>query len=47
MYGTNKPVGLPLSIAHDATLTCSGGTVSGTNTGILTVYSATAVVDKK
>ena len=41
MYGTNKPAGLPLSAAQDATLTCSGGTVSGRNTGSLGVLANT------
>ena len=41
MYGTNKAVGLPLAVQPDSTLTCSGGTASGTNTGTLGVLANT------
>ena len=39
MYGTNKASGTPLTVQPDATLTCSGGNASATNTGSLTVLA--------
>ena len=41
MYGTNKASGLPLAVQPDSTLTCSGGTANGTNTGTLGVLANT------
>ena len=41
MYSTNKATGLPLAVQPDSTLTCSGGTANGTNTGTLGVLANT------